>query len=99
MTQPKHTPLPWAYMRIEKTYTAHDGRYVTVATVYQGDKAIARCHNVEDADFIVRACNSHYELLNGMKEILSLSDLDMADGDKAREIAAREIAKAEGGAE
>ena len=74
-----HTPTPWAYMVIENKYhigTHHEGtkEIVTVATVYKGDLAIARCQSVEDAAFIVKASNAHIDLTELAKEIIALDN-------------------------
>lgn len=67
-----HTPLPWAYMVIENKY--HEGSHaegnktiISVATVYKGDVAIARCGKVEDAALIVKAVNCHAGLVEALK--------------------------------
>lgn len=72
---------------------------------------VAECRSPEDAAFIVRACNSHYdlteqrdELLAALKGMLSIrgtwqKDLPGAEISKWPKKAAAAIAKAEGGAE
>lgn len=67
MTETAHTPTPWAYMVIENKYHEDNKTIVTVATVYKDRQAIARCHSVEDAAFIVKACNAHDELVEVLK--------------------------------
>jgi hypothetical protein len=76
----QHTPTPWAYMLIENKY--HEGTHaegnktiVTVATVYKGDIAIARCHSVEDAAFIVKACNEYTDLVEGAERACDQRDV------------------------
>ncbi len=56
MSEAKHTPTPYKYVAIKQRFS--DG-IKTVATIYHGETAVARCHLIEDADFIVHACNAY----------------------------------------
>lgn len=50
-----HTPLPWATIgKIIYGQTPEDGQ-------------IGGCHSEDDAAFITKACNSHYELLEALQ--------------------------------
>lgn len=49
------TPGVWAFIKVENHYRDARGVMKTVATVHSGDVAIARCHSVEDAQFIAAA--------------------------------------------
>lgn len=98
MTQANHTPLPWYSAPNDFSYTIYpvEGPKDGVMTSYghYRDK-----ENKEvDAAFIVRACNSHYELLELARQVVLCSEVegveiphDILDGAKAA------IAKAEGG--
>lgn len=65
-----HTPLPWM---TRKSYGG-DGCIITHADKAPNEAHITDTSNdevfisKEDAEFIVRACNSHYELLAALKE-------------------------------
>lgn len=64
MTEIKHTPLPWHY--IEEWRGIYDSPDIRGAQV-----RIAEIANTPDykanAEFIVRACNSHYELVEALE--------------------------------
>jgi hypothetical protein len=55
---PTHTPGPYAYHR--HSVTTQDGKI-----------GIATCKSDDEAEFIARACNSHYELLEIIEAILN----------------------------
>lgn len=59
----KHTPIPWS---VDHNCTSFiiDADGVTVAQV----------EDDADAEFIVRACNSHDDLLEALKELVKLDD-------------------------
>lgn len=66
----EHTPGPWFY---DNGYIAHKD--------VDGDYAICEMHTAWDfkerdanAEFIVRACNSHYELLESCKKLMAYID-------------------------
>lgn len=85
-----HTPTPWQ--------TDQDGFIESMAGTYiaevssDSDKAEAQA----DAEFIVRAVNSHEELLDALERIVVECNLDDAMLDVVRQIAEKAIAKAEG---
>ena len=102
----KHTPLPW---RAGKTQWNDGGR--TPIYPADSDVEIASVNYTDglgtqekDAEFIVRACNSHYELLEAGKEALGQlkQELELND-DKYGELRPAikkledTLAKAEGG--
>ena len=65
----KHTPLPW---RVETKAITHPD-IGDVAVVYMINNADESVYEQEaNAKFIVRACNSHYELLEACKEAYEL---------------------------
>ena len=83
-----HTPTPWAHIKIERRYHEADGTIVTVATVYAGEKAIARCHSVDDAEFIVKSCNNAdylHTALNNIKLMVGKIDPDPETGGQIAE--------------
>lgn len=67
MTERKHTPLPWGIMRNQAAcalVARTDGAKQAVRIVAHIDNEIT----AEDAAFICRAVNSHYELLEALKK-------------------------------
>lgn len=100
MTQAKHTPLPWTAEGM-----AIDRKQFEIANTFGGSQdmdgntigdAVAR----ENAAFIVRAVNSHYELLGCLKSIIMvLPPETRAEIQGHIDSACDAIAKAEGGAE
>lgn len=102
MSEIKHTPLPWQY------------NYDDVLASEYADDLICNCEwrdeeGKANAAFIVRACNSHYELLEALKDTLSaLGNFYDSDNDnrndpmmqsigKTMDKASNAIKKAEGG--
>lgn len=97
MTQAKHTPLPWKVISDQS---------VQYHYIY-GDKIVAEASKrsnmgdvgKSDAAFIVRACNSHYDLLELARQIALAAEhnegipADILRGARAA------IAKVEGGAQ
>jgi hypothetical protein len=62
----KHTPTPW---QIRQT-RGHNPRHIERAGAPEGmGKAIAACSEEHDAAFIVRACNSHDDLVDLVKKL------------------------------
>lgn len=92
----KHTPTPWkASLRFQNNlpndYVITDGKW--------GGIAIASSDNEANAAFIVRAVNSHEELLTALK--IAVFELSVKSGDKNRiknavDRAKQAIIKAEG---
>jgi hypothetical protein len=105
MTKAKHTPGPYFaaedYLDVEgwgvfsRQFNPHDNDCVHF---------VCQAANEENAAFIVRACNSHYELLSAAKTLcLYLEDLEAAGYGRCLDNpiynrAQAAIAKAEGGA-
>lgn len=69
----KHTELPWYF----KERKDHNGLGYISITHREGDTNpkwdTARCWDIEDAAFIVRACNNHYKLVEALKRLLQAS--------------------------
>lgn len=108
----KHTPAPWSSAKAsigssQDKYTVSvlcgaPGQKVTpqtstVIALVQGSTS----HNAfENAEFIARACNSHYELLAACEAALRDStdfDNDCLLSDATDELLAAAVAKAKGG--
>lgn len=91
MTQ-THTPLPYKMIK----FPNYDGG--TYIAIHQGDETcIAKWYSAtpqdeENAAFIVRACNSHYDLLEVLKAALVLMEGQFGESPAIRAA----IAKAEG---
>jgi hypothetical protein len=66
----KHTPLPWRYQD-DDTFDLLDNKrivganLISPALVFGG---LAR-ESEANAEFIVRACNAHYEMLEALKSV------------------------------
>ena len=87
MKQAKHTPLPW--IDNEKTGDIYSSvGFDPIGTATHGNKKA-------NAAFIVRACNSHYELLELAKDAVMFLSAAHMDGKLTADLKAA-IAKAEG---
>ena len=67
----KHTPLPWHLSGLEikaRIKTDYGEKSLFVASVIKHGYKPTR-EEYESAEFIVRACNSHYDLLEACEEI------------------------------
>lgn len=111
MQETKHTPLPYQYQRIsgrDCITTAIDSRNPVNWIVAETDKhnGIPTAEAEANAQFIVRACNSHYELLGtlelikegiALKKIADACILNHANNtiETLNEIVSLAIAKAE----
>ena len=95
MEEQKHSPLPW---KAEDTSViADNGHYVCVSSMLRGSANMA---------FIERACNSHYELVEVVSQLIEMADNGTlhqpghrADlwRDKLAKLARAALAKATGG--
>lgn len=72
----KHTPLPWNYHNSNNDdYLDIDSAGTRITSIFNVDKEAKA-----NAEFIVTACNSHYELLEALKKAeSSLESLQEAD--------------------
>ena len=100
MSEVKHTPLPW-----QSEWPDEEGdRYIaSTVTTTCTETAVAKLREdqMEDASFIVMACNSHYDLLGALKlfvraEKMARDGNPPQDADELIEIGESAIAKAEG---
>lgn len=62
---PQHTPLPWKSHGTTIKYQMDSGLTENLATVHGGK--FGEPH--PNTEFIVRACNSHYELLEALRAL------------------------------
>ena len=69
---PAHTPLPWKLHDGGAAITDSEGRLIS--SCYQVPKRTL-FEEKANAAFIVRACNSHYELLEAVEGLLRLVDI------------------------
>ena len=60
----KHTPTPWGYNVDAITKTKQTPNGLMQEKICYGVK------NTYDAEFITRACNNHYELLEALEDLL-----------------------------
>jgi hypothetical protein len=94
----KHTPTPWfAYQSLsENTWTVqYSGGWIARVLDVEPHR-----HGQANAEFIVRACNSHEDLLEALKlahDHLAVTHIDI-DGSKTKELLQIEAAldRAEG---
>ena len=71
-----HTPLPWTIGRGRRWITSGE---VDIARIHDVSK-IGEDEAVANAEFIVRACNSHYDLLDALETLLNmLPDSNMGE--------------------
>jgi hypothetical protein len=68
MEQEQHTPLPWRIYKARQHFYVH-GPETRVAAIRYCGNSDTGFTTESDAVFIVRACNSHYELLDDLKSI------------------------------
>jgi hypothetical protein len=94
-TKAQHTPLPWTYEGFTSIF-APSGLAVanTRADHFGADRAQA------NAAFIVRACNSHYEMVEALETLLADIDDQGYGGVPSTNLpmAQAALAKAKGGA-
>lgn len=108
MLNQKHTPSPYKKGSRCKLIPRVDGFdleailavEIRLDTTQPGNPAIAYARKSDDAEFIVRACNSHYELLEVLKAILEDCTFEKRSGiqrnvNEYRAVAKAAIAKAE----
>ena len=77
----EHTPLPWKL----KNCKIYDGL----------DDEIIDTEFSSDAEFVVRAVNSHYEMLNALKHVYKVFKMDEVDSSISMQVGIA-ISKAEG---
>ena len=77
MAAPKHTPTPWNYS--SGMVWAGRGEEIAVARAARDDEATSPCERDANAEFIVRACNAHDELLEALRSIVVDADRLIAE--------------------
>jgi len=82
-TRPKHSPTPYSYYNDGKGYDCIDDA---------DDNTVVQRVGKLDGPFIVRACNSHYELLEALEGIVTPM---MINGDKTVEVEWRQLHQSE----
>lgn len=93
MEDKKHTPLP--YKLFERgAYGDYEGDCRVMLSIEHGER-IAVIFDDDNAELIVRACNSHYELLSLLKGFVEAADKNKVAWPIVIPAAAA-IAKAEG---
>jgi len=85
----KHTALPWE----EHDYYVSDKDGNTIALTDNGDPEKFEIHQA-NAEFIVRACNSHYDLLEALKTLSGQESLTYKEYNQAIIQAQQTLAKA-----
>lgn len=95
-TEPTHTPTPWNTGKTKLGDGAvYDANDKCVCVIVDPNKA-----DIETAAFIVRAVNSHEELIEALKGILNSTDCNLDDQSDETSQAMKKaydvIAKAEG---
>ena len=82
MSNGKITPLPWLIVKPEKygpnqeddrLIHTEDGKHIAEVFQYQ-NYFHQNGPSIANAEFIVRACNSHYELLEACKRTVEMFD-------------------------
>jgi len=85
MSEAKHTPLPWTFQENRSGMISND--------VIGSDRNTVACYvGSANAAFIVKACNSHYELLQILRSVL----LEPNVSEQFKSYVETAIAKAEG---
>lgn len=72
-TETKHTTLPWINDPLQPTIWANGGE-IKIATIDDLPRINGKSQWIEEqanAAFIIRACNSHYELLQACKAAIA----------------------------
>lgn len=84
-TEIKHTPLPWKGSHITKDVHCRDLKIIYSASYEDGENSEpARVYGdttkqlEANAEFILRACNSHYELLEAFEQMLAYIEMRLA---------------------
>jgi len=89
-----HTPIPWTVARFEGNVEA-SGRVVANTMSYScsgpGGES-ARQENIDNAAFIVRACNSHAALVQALKGLVDILSEQGWDGQSATDAHDKAIA-------
>ena len=66
----KHTQLPWDLEdEDDSSYTMighYDSRGIMASV-------ICRLHGIDDAEFIILACNAHYDMLDALKKVYDMN--------------------------
>ena len=95
MSDTQHTPVPWS-LEYRRWITSGD---VYIARIHDVSK-IGEAEAVANAEFIIRACNSHDALLEALEMALRMMEGESLDEqfDGEAEVIRDAIAQAKGGA-
>lgn len=68
MSKAKHTPLPWLSERFGVAFNGSSelSEYIKLPSAWVEDAWTGDPEATANVDFIVRACNSHYEMLEAL---------------------------------
>ena len=69
MSKLNHTQLPWELEDDEDSCYTSIGHYDDRGIM---SLVVCRMHGIDDAEFIIRACNAHYDLLGALKLATSI---------------------------
>lgn len=97
MTEQKHTPLPWVFEEIkENPRNTYRVFYTNIYEPILDDSHYEEtAPKKEDAEFIVRAVNSHYQMLEALKRCYTVFKMDEVDTAISMQVGMA-ISKAEG---
>ena len=89
MSKGKHTPLPWEHVGYGTIWpVSGEGSYPVAETFAHGSGKIKEdTIEFQNAEFIVKACNSHYEMLEALEHVLSGLEawVEITDDDDKRD--------------
>ena len=96
-----HTPLPWAVSGIRtrceipsvlNIYSENENiKGWHIAVPYSDITDDEHIQSQADAEFIVRACNNHYQLVEALEWILKIADVNYEQDGKLRHQGARTL--------
>lgn len=70
----KHVPTPWYSTQVD------NGHIIQSAKINE-DNYVGKCDYPEDAQFIVKCVNSHYQLLEALREAIEMIESNITDKD------------------
>ena len=89
----KHTPTPWELRIVKGCGCGHHKEHTNI--IMGNGKQIPGL-NHSDAEFIVRACNNHYALLDALKEFINRVEIGEVRSKRTYKKFKELIAKAKG---
>jgi hypothetical protein len=80
----KHTELPWEYKKLICNESKNETRIVYTISIPSNNPGariwIGDINKENNAEFIIRACNLHYELLEALQYLLEARHMKKAFG-------------------